>query len=263
MGAVYALLPRWFARSCRWPPMRLARLFPGIVWITLWWWARSGRERQCALVRVIRLRLRIGSVAAYPRSLGKCDRSVHGRCGSHQRGRPERYACEALPSNVAAGNAFHGYPENHIMQVDAQPSGRTFPARPGRRCENLPSAARNDYRVGSSAGCRVGSPATVSSSRTRAITRRVSSVIRTAASRCSAPSAGSMPRSCASASRAASGLFSWCWIRTIAFRTSLGTVAGVVSAGVIFVAAPSRISGEDDRIDCSVTTDAARVSTIV
>jgi len=120
-----------------------------------------------------------------------------------------------------------------------------------------------DYRVGSSAGCRVGSPATVSSSRTRAITRRVSSVIRAAAARCSAPSAGSMPRSCASASRAASGLFSWCWIRTIAFRTSLRTIAGIVSAGVFFVAASSRISGEDDRIDCSVTTDAARVSTIV
>ena len=39
--------------------------------------------------------------------------------------------------HVAAGNAFHGYPENHIMQVDAQPSGRTFPASPGRRCEYL------------------------------------------------------------------------------------------------------------------------------
>ena len=72
------------------------------------------------------------------------------------------------------------------------------------------SVARKDHRVGSSAGCRFGSPATASSWRTRAITRLVSSVIRTAAARCSAASVGSMPRSCASASRAASGLFSWC-----------------------------------------------------
>jgi hypothetical protein len=31
---------------------------------------------------------------------------------------------------VAAGNAFHGYHENHLVQVDAQPSGRTFIDRP-------------------------------------------------------------------------------------------------------------------------------------
>lgn len=101
---------------------------------------------------------RIGSIAAYPRSLGKCDRSVRGRRGPHQRGRPERYACEALPSTVAAGNVFHGYLENHIMPIDAQPSGRANPWGPGKRCGNLSSsAARNVCRVGLLLGFRLRS----------------------------------------------------------------------------------------------------------
>ncbi len=129
------------------------------------------------------------------------------------------------------------------------------------RISHYPSPAMIAGSVSWSAAV-FGSPDILSRPRTRATTRRVSSVIRSAAARCSAASLGSIPRSCASASRAASGLLSWCWIRTIAFRSSLRDSAGV-SAGTLFVAWFSRSSREDDSISGSVTTDAARVLTIV
>jgi hypothetical protein len=73
-----------------------------------------------------------------------------------------------------------------------------------------------------------------------------------------------MPSSCASARSAASGLFSWCWTRTMAFRNSLCDVAASECVCVPLVAASSSpLSGEEDPVPWSVTTDAARVPTIL
>ena len=127
-----------------------------------------------------------------------------------------------------------------------------------------PPESRYDCPVGSFSGLRLAAPTTTSSSRTSTITRRVSSVILRAAARCSAPSVGSMPSNCASARSAASGLFSWCWTRTMVFRNSLCDVAASECVCAPLVAAPSSpLSGEDAPVPFSVTTDAARVPTIV
>ena len=105
MGVAYALLPRIVREIMPVAADAARATVPLGLYGSL---AGGGPEAAVsanALVRVIRLRLRICyvrlricCVAAHPRSLGKCDRPVHGHCGSHQRGRPERYACEALPS---------------------------------------------------------------------------------------------------------------------------------------------------------------------
>lgn len=126
--------------------------------------------------------------------------------------------------------------------------------------QRLPASAAGPA---GSACAASGPSASRSRSRTRDITRRVSSVIRAVAARCSAPSVVSRPSSCVSARSAASGLLSWCWIRTIAFCNSLFDGARGVSSSASFVAAPSGLSEEDDFCDGSVTTDAARVWTIV
>ena len=153
---------------------------------------------------------------------------------------------------------FHGYLENHIIPANAQPSGRAISVGAGR---HQPSPSHSDCWAGSSFGCRCAPSIATSRSRTSAITRRVNSVIRRVAARCSAPSAGSMPSSCASASSAASGLFSWCWTRAIAFFRSLWGISGPVRAPAVAVSAFALLA-EDDPADGSVTTDATRVPAI-
>jgi len=244
--------------------VRRTRLLSGVVWITGWWRAPSSRERRYALVLVIRLRSLIGSVGRIPaRSasatdqiavaaalISEADRSVTLARPCHPLWRPGMHS--TATSKITLCKSMRNLQAGHVPLAQEEVERTHFP----------PSSVENTGPASQPASCS-GSPAAASISRTRAITRLVSSVILTAAARCSALSEGSIPRSCASARRAASGLLSWCWTRTIALRSSLRRAAGIGPAGTRFGAASPCLSAEDDCIDGSVTTDAARASTIV